>query len=45
MGSSPADSTFDLSGYLGRIGYQGSMQPDAATLRAIVAAHGRSIPF
>lgn len=44
MGPSPSDA-FDLPGYLGRIGYHGSTQPDSDTLRAIVAAHGRSIPF
>ncbi|OLO99461.1 arylamine N-acetyltransferase [Mycolicibacterium porcinum] len=45
MGSLPPDSGFDLPGYFGRIGYHGSAQPDLDTLRDIVAAHGRSIPF
>lgn len=45
MGSSPSDSAFDLPGYFGRIGYQGSTRPDSDTLRAVIAAHGRSIPF
>lgn len=49
MGSSPSDSpsdsAFDLPGYLGRIGYDGSTQPDSATLRGVIAAHGRTIPF
>ncbi|MUL82659.1 MULTISPECIES: arylamine N-acetyltransferase [unclassified Mycolicibacterium] len=45
MGPSPSDSAFDLHSYFGRIGYQGSTQPDSDTLRGIVAAHGRSIPF
>ena len=44
MGPSPSDAV-DLPGYFGRIGYQGSTQPDSDTLRAIIAAHGRSIPF
>ncbi|MED5811421.1 arylamine N-acetyltransferase [Mycolicibacterium sp. 050232] len=45
MGPSPSDSGFDLHGYFGRIGYQGSTQPGVENLRDIVAAHGRSIPF
>ncbi len=48
MGPSSSDSpsdAFDLPGYLGRIGYRGSPQPDIDTLRGIIAAHGRSIPF
>ncbi|MEN3221021.1 arylamine N-acetyltransferase [Mycolicibacterium porcinum] len=45
MGPLPPDSGFDLHGYLGRIGYRGSTQPGLETLRDIVAAHGRSIPF
>ncbi|MGV0768609.1 arylamine N-acetyltransferase family protein [Mycobacterium syngnathidarum] len=36
---------FDLAGYLDRIGYQGSASADLDTLREVVAAHGRSIPF
>ncbi|MDH6195901.1 arylamine N-acetyltransferase [Mycobacterium frederiksbergense] len=38
-------SAFDLTSYFGRIGYDGSTQPDLDTLRSVVAAHGRSIPF
>jgi arylamine N-acetyltransferase len=49
MGSSASDSTFDsafdLHSYVGRIGYHGSTQADSDTLRGVVAAHGRSIPF
>lgn len=45
MGPLPPDSGFDLHGYLGRIGYRGSTEPSVDTLRDIVAAHGRSIPF
>lgn len=36
---------FDLTAYFDRIGYQGSASADSDTLRSIVAAHGRSIPF
>ncbi|MCG7606673.1 MULTISPECIES: arylamine N-acetyltransferase family protein [Mycobacterium] len=36
---------FDLAGYLDRIDYQGSASADLDTLRDVVAAHGRSIPF
>ncbi|AKS31892.1 arylamine N-acetyltransferase family protein [Mycolicibacterium goodii] len=35
----------DLSGYLTRIGFDRPLHPDLDTLRAIVAAHNRSIPF
>jgi arylamine N-acetyltransferase len=35
----------DLSGYLTRIGFDGPLRADLETLRAIVAAHNRSIPF
>ncbi|OBC14582.1 arylamine N-acetyltransferase [Mycobacterium sp. 852013-50091_SCH5140682] len=38
-------SAFDLDGYFGRIGYGGPARPDLDTLRDIVAAHNRSIPF
>lgn len=38
-------SAIDLDGYFGRIGYQGPARPDLDTLRDIVAAHNRSIPF
>lgn len=36
---------FDLTAYLARIGYQGPVAPDLATLRAIVAAQPAAIPF
>lgn len=36
---------FDLAAYFDRIGYQGSASADPDTLRDVVAAHGRSIPF
>lgn len=35
----------DLAAYFTRIGYQGAATPDLVTLQAIIAAHGRSIPF
>ena len=35
----------DLPAYLRRIGYTGEVKPDAATLRALAAAHVASIPF
>ncbi|KHO28094.1 arylamine N-acetyltransferase [Mycolicibacterium setense] len=35
----------DLAAYFDRIGYQGRASADAETLRNVVAAHGRSIPF
>jgi N-hydroxyarylamine O-acetyltransferase len=35
----------DLPAYLRRIGYTGDVKPDAATLRALAAAHVASIPF
>ncbi len=38
-------SAIDLDGYFGRIGYHGPARPDLDTLRDIVAAHNRSIPF
>ncbi|MFC4762707.1 arylamine N-acetyltransferase family protein [Dyella koreensis] len=37
--------SFDLAAYLRRIGYQAPVQPDLATLRALVAAHVAAIPF
>ncbi|MFF7450715.1 MULTISPECIES: arylamine N-acetyltransferase [unclassified Streptomyces] len=36
---------FDLDAYLGRIGWEGSRVPDAATLRGLHLAHARTIPF
>ncbi|GAS91645.1 arylamine N-acetyltransferase [Mycolicibacterium brisbanense] len=38
-------SAFDLDGYFSRIGHEGPARPDLDTLRDIVAAHNRSIPF
>ncbi|OMB85806.1 arylamine N-acetyltransferase family protein [Mycolicibacterium conceptionense] len=35
----------DLAAYFDRIGLTGSVSADADTLRNVVAAHGRSIPF
>ncbi|MGV0807828.1 arylamine N-acetyltransferase family protein [Mycolicibacterium setense] len=35
----------DLAAYFDRIGYQGRASADVETLRNVVAAHGRSIPF
>lgn len=35
----------NLEQYLQRIGYQGSLAPDAAVLSAITAAHAAAIPF
>ena len=37
--------TFDLVGYLRRIGFDGRAQPDLKTLRAIHALHVAAIPF
>lgn len=37
--------TFDLAGYLKRVGYAGAQQPSLDTLHALVADHNRSIPF
>jgi len=35
----------DLPAYLRRIGFEGAARPDAATLRALAAAHVAAIPF
>jgi arylamine N-acetyltransferase len=35
----------DLAAYFNRIGYQGSADPTVETVRALVAAHNRTIPF
>ncbi|GGH39846.1 arylamine N-acetyltransferase family protein [Microbacterium album] len=37
--------TIDLDAYLRRIGYDGPVRADADTLRALVAAHVRAVPF
>jgi arylamine N-acetyltransferase len=42
---SDASVTFDIDGYLARIGYTGSAEPTLDTLAGLVAAHNRSIPF
>ena len=38
-------ATFDLDGYLRRIGFAGTPRPDLATLAALHRAHAASIPF
>jgi arylamine N-acetyltransferase len=35
----------DVAAYLDRVGYRGTAQPTVETVRALVAAHNRSIPF
>jgi arylamine N-acetyltransferase len=35
----------NVAAYFDRIGYQGSAEPTVETVRALVAAHNRSIPF
>ena len=40
-----SDKAVDLGSYFRRIGYQGSAEPELGTLRDVVAAHNRSIPF
>src|SRR5215208_3167681 len=37
--------TVDVSTYFDRIGYERSAEPTLETVRALVAAHNRSIPF
>jgi arylamine N-acetyltransferase len=37
--------TVDVSTYFDRIGYRGTAEPTVETVRALVAAHNRSIPF
>ena len=39
------DAVVDVGEYLTRIGYDGSTQPTEDLLHALVAAHGRTIPF
>ncbi len=39
------DDSFDVSRYLERIGYEGSLQPSAETLRALHRAHLMAVPF
>lgn len=38
-------TALDVHAYFDRIGYLGSAEPTLATLRGLVAAHNRSIPF
>ncbi|MFV9635047.1 arylamine N-acetyltransferase family protein [Mycobacterium neumannii] len=38
-------AALDVAAYLDRIGYIGSTEPTLSTLRTLVAAHNRSIPF
>ena len=38
-------SDLDLAGYLDRVRYRGSTEPTLDTLKGLVAAHNRSIPF
>jgi len=40
-----AMSALDLSAYLARIGYDGALEPDLATLAGLLAAHMNSIHF
>lgn len=40
-----SDHRLDLDAYFERIGYGGRVHADLETLRAIVAHHGRSVPF
>src|ERR1700742_218790 len=45
MTTEVADARVDVSAYFDRVGYGGPAEPPVATLRALVAAHNRSIPF
>src|SRR5918994_7008231 len=38
-------TTVDVTGYLDRVGHHEAVRPDLETLRAVVAAHNRTIPF
>src|SRR5262245_53115701 len=38
-------TTFDLDGYLARIGWNGSREPTRATLGSVLRAHMRMVPF
>ncbi|MCT7658871.1 arylamine N-acetyltransferase family protein [Mycobacterium deserti] len=40
-----ANASVDLAAYLDRVGYSGSTEPTVSTLRSLVAAHNKSIPF
>ncbi|HJV62964.1 MAG TPA: arylamine N-acetyltransferase [Albitalea sp.] len=39
------NSTIDLDAYLRRIGWNGALRPDLATLRSLAGAHAAAIPF
>ncbi|MDS1271511.1 arylamine N-acetyltransferase [Lipingzhangella sp. LS1_29] len=39
------NDTVDVEAYLARIGYRGSLEPTAATLRALTSAHTHTVPF
>jgi arylamine N-acetyltransferase len=45
MAMTDAASELDPTAYFARIGYDGSTSPTEETLHALVAAHGRTIPF
>lgn len=45
MGDTMTPGEFDLDGYLARIGWDGALAPDLATLRCLVAHHTAAIPF
>ncbi|MFD8200583.1 arylamine N-acetyltransferase [Streptomyces sp. NPDC059701] len=45
MADSELTAPFDLDAYLGRIGWEGHREPDAATLRGVHLAHVRAVPF
>jgi N-hydroxyarylamine O-acetyltransferase len=40
-----SDDAFDVGAWLRRIGHTGSLAPDLATLRGVIAAHTATIPF
>lgn len=40
-----AEGAFDLAGYLARIGWEGPLGPNLATLRSLVARQAATIPF
>lgn len=39
------EQPFDRDAWLARIAYDGPLTPDLSTLRAVIAAHSRSVPF
>src|SRR5258708_22200633 len=40
-----SDDTFDVEGWLRRIGHSGPREPVLSTLRTVIAAHTATIPF